>query len=298
MAIEPIESLSALVGFSVEDTQQRHLNLIDFPIGGGKQTRESLKRLAEHPAATTLTISGLDQSTFEYLVETFGGQFWGLHFWKCPKIVDFSPLETLPQLTHVAIYWNQRAASLWNFQKSPALKGIQFEDFTKLRRLDDLIGAKSLRELVFGDKVWSKFVIETLDPISQLVDLESISFNAKQIVDGRIQPLAKLSRLKALRFAPNQFSFEQIAWLRARLGDSLTSQSLEPILRFDSAIERNGKMLDVLVNGKRGPFLDSRLDTNKIKRYETEFAALVERFAVNASLEPAPAIQKTRGRQT
>jgi hypothetical protein len=46
----------------------------------------------------------LDQKAFEVVVARFGAQFLGLHFWKCLRIVDLSPLENLPNVTHVRFY--------------------------------------------------------------------------------------------------------------------------------------------------------------------------------------------------
>ena len=123
-------------------------------IGGGKLATADLDAISLQPGATALRVSGLDQSTFETLVEYHGRQFTALHFWKCPRIQDFSPLESLPDLALVSIYWNQRTSRLWNLAKTPKLRGLEFEDFSRLRDLEDLGNAVAIEELSFGDKIW------------------------------------------------------------------------------------------------------------------------------------------------
>src|SRR5262245_41027371 len=90
------------------------LDIFQREIGGGKTTLAELERIDERPEATALTISGLDQGIFETLISRYGSRFTALHFWKCPRLPDLTPLESLPQLTHVAFYWNQRTERLWN----------------------------------------------------------------------------------------------------------------------------------------------------------------------------------------
>lgn len=141
-----------------------HARLMQRDIGGGSQTNAEIDSLSQFPDATALTISGLDQASFEYLIQRYGTRFTAFHFWKCPRISDLRPLESLPHLTHVAFFWNQRVTRLWDFSKTPKLSGLHFDDFTRLPNLDDLAAAKSLANwglaMPFGGvtrwKVWHR----------------------------------------------------------------------------------------------------------------------------------------------
>jgi len=263
-----------------------HLNLVLRDVGGGRQTRQGLDAIAEVPSATALNVSGLDQAGFEYLVTRHAERLTAIHFWKCPRIVDLSPLETLPGLTHVAFYWNQRATRLWNFAKTPRLAGLSLRDFTRLPRLDDLAGATSLDDLRFGNAVWAKWEVETLAPLSGLSNLRTLNFNPKRIRDNRIEPLADVVGLTDLDFPSGLFSVSQLCWLRARLPDSVVSTVLAPFRMLRQPLEFRGKSLDVLVNGKRGPFLSSTADQLRISRLEAAFDARVTRFRADRSLSP------------
>jgi hypothetical protein len=148
---------------------------------------------------------------------------------KCPRIADLSPLEDLPDLRLVRFFWNQRATRLWDLSRNSCLTGLRFQNFTRLHDLRDLRRGVALKELDFGDAVWSTSVFESLDPLAALDGLRSLWFNAKRIEDGRIEPIGELTGLEELDIPTNMFSTRQLAWLRARLPDSVKSRSLDPV---------------------------------------------------------------------
>lgn len=267
-----------------------HASLLQQELNGGKVSAAEIDTLAQQPQATALTIGGLEDKTLAHLVRQFGGQFTAIHFWKCPRLADLSPLEDMPQLTHVAFYWNQRATRLWNLARTPALRGLHFDDFAKLNRLDDLSLGTSLDTLVFGNAVWNKFAVDSLEPLAALgATLRHLAFNAQRIADGRIQPLARLRALESLEFPSHLFSTEQIAWLRAHMPASMASTALDAVLRLNSPLMRRGKALDVLVAGKGKPFLSSQADAAKIAAFIDAFEQMRQRFAADPALEPAQA---------
>ncbi|MGB0129186.1 MAG: hypothetical protein WBP72_16215 [Rhodocyclaceae bacterium] len=256
-------------------------------MNGGKITAAQIDQLSQLPQATALTISGLEQKTLEHLVKHFGAQFTALHFWKCPRIAELAPLEDMPRLTHVAFYWNQKTTRLWNFARTPALRGLHFDDFTKLTDLRDLESATSLDTLVFGNAVWNKFAVETLDPLAALgKTLRRLAFSVKSIGDGRIAPLASLGALEELDLPSNLFTTGQLAWLRAHLPATVESTAIEPFRRLSQPLMRRGKPLDVLICGKGKPFLSSQDDAAKIEGYVAEFRQMVDQFARDRSQEP------------
>ncbi|MGD0018807.1 MAG: hypothetical protein ABSD62_06090 [Candidatus Limnocylindrales bacterium] len=262
------------------------VDLVQAEVGGGRISRVGLEAIDKRPDATGLNVSGLDQAAFETLITTYGGQFSGIYFWKCPRIEDLGPLEDLPNLRHVGFFWNQRTSRLWDLSRNPLLRGIRFEDFTRLHDLEDLRRASSIEELRFGSAVWTKSVIASLSPLESLPQLRSLSFDAKTIEDGRIQPLAELQQLQSLRFPSNQFTTRQVAWLRARLPDPLQSTSLEPIWGFKEPIGEGEYPRDTLVVGKRKPWLNSTRDAEKIERYVDEFWKMVEEFRQYPERQP------------
>ena len=265
------------------------LDIFQREVGGGRATLADLERIEEHPEATALTISGLDQGMFEALVSRYGSRFTAIHFWKCPRVSDLTPLESLPQLTHVAFYWNQRTECLWNFAKTPRLQGLQFDDFTRLHDLSPLEQGSTLQELRFGNMIWSTATYSSLDPLRQLTNLRTLSFDAKRIDDGRVQPLAALQQLESLGFPGHQFTTEQVAWLRAHLPDSLRSPAIEAFRTLANPLPSSkGPRKDTLLVGKRKPFLNSEVHAARISKHVQEFQRMVEDFRRHPEKEPMP----------
>lgn len=263
------------------------LDLVQPHIGGGRASPSVLERIDAHPDVTAVRISGLDQPVFEALVLDYGSRLSAIDFWKCPRVADLTPLETLPNLSVVAFYWNQRTSRLWNFSRTPRLTGLQFEDFTRLHDLSDLATATGLDDLRFGDAVWNKSVFASLEPLASLDRLRHLNFNARRIDDERIQPLAALQRLETLQFPANLFTTRQVAWLRARLPDSLTSRAISALWHFhESPIGTGDRRRDILVVGKRKPWLDSQADEARIQRYVEAFDAEVAAFRADPTAQP------------
>jgi hypothetical protein len=255
-------------------------------IGGGRFDPAQMALIEQRPDASVLRVSGLDQRSFESLIDRHGRQFAAIQFWKCPRIEDFSALEGLFGLRLVSVYWNQRAARLWDLTQTPRLSGLHFDDFTRLHDLSDLARGTSLVELEFGDAVWDKSVFRTLEPLAALRGLTALRFSAKRIEDGRIQPLGALQNLQSLSFSSRQFTTRQVAWLRARLPHSLQSEVIEPLRRFSKPLERNGKALDVLLVGSRKPFLNSTEDAVRVQKHVDQFNEMVAEFRASPSLLP------------
>lgn len=262
------------------------MTLVQRETGGGRLTASDLDTVDVPQAATALRVSGLDQTSFEALISRWGTRFSAIQFWKCPRVADLSPLEDLPQLRLASFYWNQRATRLWDLRRTPLLTGLHLYDFTRLHDLSDLIVAASLVELEIGDAVWDTSVFDSLEPLSALTSLRSLTLGAKKITDGRIEPLAALQHLTSLEFSAKQFTTEQVAWLRAHLPASLQSEALEPLRRFSHPLQGLSKPVDALLVGKRKPFLNSVDDHARIAAHIERFEAMVAQFRANPSLPP------------
>jgi hypothetical protein len=161
--------------------------------GHGRITEQQLAVIGGRPDAVALWVDRLDQASFEKVISTYGRQFLSLYLDKCPRIADLSPLEDLPDLRLVQIFWNQRATRLWDLSRNPMLTGLRFTDFTQLH---DLPAGTSLRELDFGDGIWRTSTYESLEPLAALRQLRSLAFQAKRIDDDRIQPVGELTGLE------------------------------------------------------------------------------------------------------
>jgi hypothetical protein len=157
-----------------------------------------------------------------------------------------------------------------------------------LTDLSDLATGTTLEELEFGDAIWDKSVFRTLEPIGSLLGLRHLRMSAKRIEDGRVQAIGALQKLQTVDFPANMFTTEQVAWLRARLPDTTTGMFLKPI----EVLERKQAAVlgdrDVLVIGKRKPWLNSELDADRIRRFVDDFWRMVGQFRAMPTAEPRP----------
>jgi len=263
-----------LVGFSDAD-QRTHYSFLEREHPESRLTRQELDVLRRHPAATEVSVNGLTQDTFEYLIAQYGRQLKVINFWKCPLVRDLTALESLPGVEYIVYFWNQKAEQLWDLSRNTSLKGIGLDDFNRIHDLSPLASAPALEELHVGNKVWNKCVLDTLEPIGRCSKLRSLDFNAKKIVDDRIEPLAHLAQLERLEFPAHQFTDKQVAWLKARLPETIHSQVLGGHWTIGQPIEQEGKNLDTLIIGKRKVrLLDSKKDRAILDRHIHEFNAL------------------------
>jgi hypothetical protein len=269
-------------------TTDEHLSLIEADIGGGRISPERIDSIAAHPKKMAITISGLTQKTFEYFIREFGAQFKAIIFWKCPLVEDLTPLESLNTLEHVIYFWNQRATRLWDMSKNPRLVGLAFDDFTRMHSLVDVVRSRTLRELQFGDRIWTKYVLDSLAPLSKCQNLRRLAFSAKKILRHDIRPLAQLQDLDQLEFPYHLFKVEEVAWLTAHLPKTVKSRCLQPFHTIEKPLDIGGKRKDTIIIGKGKPFLDSRLDAQSIAKYSDKFEALVRNYRQNPKLGPAP----------
>ncbi|SHJ97264.1 hypothetical protein SAMN02745163_02961 [Clostridium cavendishii DSM 21758] len=267
-----------LKSFKIRDENTDNcISLIQSNISGGRITYEQIDELKNHPNAIEILISGLTQDTFDYFIENYGYQFKVIHFWKCPLISDFTKLEQLPNVEYLLFFWNQRVTHLWDLSKNIHLKGLSFDDFTRMHTLKEIPLAPALEELYFGDKVWNKYVLESLKPLCHAQKLETLIFSAKKIDDNDINPLSKICNLKNLEFPTNLFTTEQVAWLTANT-TNINSSVLAPYLKLKHPIDCDEIIKDVLVIGKRKPFLNSKQDKTRLDKYKNNFYSLVKKY--------------------
>jgi hypothetical protein len=195
-------------------------------------------------------------------------------------------MEALDQVEYLVYFWNQLAEHLWDFSKTKALKGFCYDDFTRMHDISEVAEAPALKELQFGNRVWSKYILNTLGPLRECTALKSLAFSAKKIVDGKIEPLADLKQLEQLSFSSSLFSTEQVAWLKAHLPDTVLSKVLAAYWTMDTPLKINGKDKDTVIIGKRKPVLSSVEDQARISRYVEQFDEMHQWFLGNPKALP------------
>lgn len=268
-------------------TDKNHLSLIQPETSGGSISNDTIDSIEQHPSVSEISISGLKQKTFEYFISKYGNRFRVITFWKCPLVEDLSGIAKLKNVEYLIFFWNQRAVRLWDFSKTAHLRGLAFNDFTRMHSLSDLSKSSSLEELNFGGIILSRYILESFKPLVRCKSLKRLIFSIKQITDKDISSLAKLQGLIEIEFPSNQFTTEQIAWLKARLPIEIKSTVLAPFQRLRQPLTTSDNISkDILINGKRKPFLNSNSDKKVIDKYVRNFETLVKQFSASPKSPP------------
>lgn len=268
--------------FDFDKTTKTHncvqLREENMDIGGGKITFADIDRLKEYPDAEVVTISGLQQDTFEYFIKTYGKQLKAIRFFKNKSVEDLSLLGTLPQLEYIYFFANQKVTALWDMTENISLTGLCIEDFSRLTSIKGVETAPVLKEFRIGNAIWSKMVIDSLMPLAN-TKIERLSFTGRAIEDNDLSFLENLPKLKVFDFATNMFTTEQVAWIAANcpLAEGYALKAKVDCMLFDS----NEHLVNVpksMIVGKRKPILKVKGNEEKIQKYVDSFENLKKKY--------------------
>jgi hypothetical protein len=238
-----------------------------------------MDQISKYPNARSIAIAGLRQDDFERFISDFAHQFEIIHFWKCPYVSDLSSLGTLRSVKYITYFWNQRSERLWDMVGNNSLMGLEFECFTRMHILNDIISALYLKELCLSRGIaLGNYSIKTLRPLINCKSIETLSFDTF-IDDHDPLPLLKIPTLKNLFFPCNMFTTEEIANLTAKLPD-VRCNAFAPYIAYDNMCGKS-----VAVVGKRKPWLDPEKDASRIEMYKKQFETLVEKYKNDADRE-------------
>lgn len=123
---------------------QLHLHAPDMDVTGGKIRISDIDELAKYLDIKSVTISGLQQDTFEYFINTYRKQLRFIEFLKNKLVEDWSLLGTLPLLEGMTFFHNQRIEKMWDMSGNSSLRAVILEDFTRLHDLSGIEKAPAL----------------------------------------------------------------------------------------------------------------------------------------------------------
>lgn len=268
--------------FDYDKTTSTHnclwLHQENMDVGGGKITVADIDRLKDYPDLDVVTISGLRQDTFEYFIKTYGKQLKAIRFFKNKFVEDLSLLGTLPQLEYVYFFANQKVTTLWDMTENTSLTALCIKDFSKLTSIQGVETAPVLKELIIGNAVWSKMIVNSFMPLAS-TKIERLSFTGQAIKDNDLSFLENMPKLKEFNFATNMFMTEQVAWIVANcpMLDGYALKAKIDCMLFDSN-EQLVEVPKVIIVGKRKPVLKVEGNEEKIQKYVNNFEYLKEKY--------------------
>ena len=190
---------------------------------------------------------------------------------------DLTVLETQTSPNTIILNWNTKATELWDISKNKNLCTLEITDFSKINEINQLSSATQICNLVVGGGHNTPLKIKTLEPLSNLINLEYLGLTNIKVEDDTLKYLGVLKSLKLLEIS-NQFEAKEYAWLATRLTDTACKmfQAVNPcnIIGVD-----NQTVWDTMVTGRRKPFLLSTKDQERINKYVKEFERLKNELA-------------------
>lgn len=246
----------------------------NIDITGGTITFEEIDKINEFEKFDKVMISGLRQESFDYFVRTQGKKFKAIMFWKNKLVEDWSLLSTLKDVKFIGFFHNQRITKLWDMSENFALEGLYISDFTRLHSLDGIDKAPRLERLFFGDAVWSTSVLNDVKALENS-KIKEFRFEGKSIKEVDLSIYTKMPYLEKLDFPTNLYTSEQLAWLVAKI-PHVQGYALRPYVKFNNSYEE-----DILICGKRKPFLSSGKNSERIQKYVENFEKLVKQYLEN-----------------
>ena len=139
------------------------------------------------------------------------------------KEFDFSLLEKCSQLVAIQMYWNTKQKTLWDVRKNTKLRHFEIMDYYKVSDLS--VFSKSTVEFLsfYGCNGCSSFVSKMhVDDFSFVLNMPNLKELRFDIIKDEpseyyLDILSKLQGLKTFYTPDSFFTFQQFAWLKAKL---------------------------------------------------------------------------------
>ena len=200
---------------------------------------------------------------------------------KWSAITSLAPIAGHARLAHLHLGGAPSATHIEALAQLPALVSLDIANVRAAGDLRFLQGLPRLRELsISGDANSLKpLMLESLAPLSALVELEQLNLTVVRLADGSLAPLAGLPKLKYLGLA-NMFPMEEYARL-AGLRPDIACDRFEPSYGPNESLRCKtcGQHGLFALTGKGKPWLCQHCDAARLARHNAEFMALVKAAA-------------------
>lgn len=248
----------------VDDLAYVEMDSTELLIHGKTKNIELLKSFFN---LTNLWIHSVNQKEFNAILSLVNPKT--LHI-EAMRVDDLSTLTSLKDVEILALNWNTKAQSLWDLSQNTSLKLLSIIDFSKLNDISPIQNSASVESLQLAGGMWNSLNLHTLNPLRHLENLKFLSLSSIRVKDESLEPLSELKGLEILVIS-NQFPTEEYARLSVTLPNTKCDY-FKPYIRH-----RFVQGEDVLVVGKRKPHLNSKVDGEKIRKYEEQFKAYQEK---------------------
>lgn len=232
--------------------------------------RISLKRETGALLGTAARLVSTNDKTFPSIVERLDVEHLAIGEMRG---ADLSALANCTRLKHLHINWATKLADLSVLRTLGDLSFLEIEDAPKIETIEPIGALTKLRWLCYRGGMWNANHADTLEHFSGLSNLEALVLHNLKVSKGGLKPLAALKSLRFLALS-NQFETEDYAYLSVQMPETECAQ-------FAAYQQLNpSKYGDIMVTGKRKPFLKSRdpKDQARLQKYVAAFKEMQDRF--------------------
>ncbi|QKL20854.1 leucine-rich repeat domain-containing protein [Bacillus altitudinis] len=230
---------------------------------------KNIERLNSFSNLTKLWIYKVGQKEFNAILSLVNPK---MLYMRELRVEDLSIISSLQDVEVLSLEWNTKAQSLWDLSKNTFLKSLSLTDFSKLNDIAPLQKNTGLEWLQLSGGIWNTLNLNTLQPLRYLKHLKYLCLSNIKVKDESLEPISALEGLKELDIS-NQFPTEEYARLSVTLPNTKCDRFAPYIFLSSPIVDK-----DVMVIGKRKPKINSKVDGEKLKKYEKQFKAYQEKY--------------------
>ena len=191
---------------------------------------------------------------------------------------NIGDLRRLTELEVLSIDSATKLNSLEELSVFSTLQGLAVLNSCKVRSLQPLSRMTHLTGLAVAGGMWSRVIVESLLPLSELKGLRYLHLSNLKAQDATLEPLSKLTQLDTLDL-PNFYSVAEFARLSARLKGTQCTWFSPTVPVPNIPCTKCAGSTKVILAGRGTKTLCSRCDERKVKEHEDLFRTLAAQAA-------------------
>ncbi len=188
------------------------------------------------------------------------------------RTTTLAPVQNMPRLRRLNLWWVQKLSDLSPLATLP-LDVLSLDDIRHANDLSPLGRMDCLKALLISGGMNSIQKIDTLAPLAAMPALRELQVMATAVTSDGLRPLANCTALQDL-LLPSTFETAEYAYLRAKRPDIRCAE----LAAYQKLSYRLGDK-DILVTGKRKPFLSSKKDGKRLQTYRQRFDQMVAEYS-------------------
>ena len=187
---------------------------------------------------------------------------------KWSSIRSLDRIAELAALQVLSLGSSTKVESIEPLASLPSLEVLELENLKRISDFSPLVRLASLRHLSVTGSMWTRQVVDSLEPFARMTWLESLTVDTAYV--RSVRPLAALRNLRTLRLG-GRLPYTEYAWLAAKL-PATECQWFAPYI--DLSFGPCGKCrrpARVMVTGRGKPVLCRHCDAEKLAKHGAMF---------------------------